>query len=133
MAGSEWTDPRPMSPHLQIWKWHWTMAASIFHRVTGVGNYLGALLVSVWIVSLAAGPEAYGFIEGIILSPVGQVLLFFWLASVLFHFANGIRHLLWDGPHAGFSPGTASAWSVFNFCFALVAAAVIWSLATNLF
>jgi succinate dehydrogenase / fumarate reductase cytochrome b subunit len=133
MSGSEWTDPRPMSPHLQVWKWHWTMAASIFHRVTGVGNYLGAILVSVWIVSIAAGEEAYGFVEGIMLSAVGQILLFFWLASVLFHFFNGIRHLIWDGPKLGFSPKVASLWSICNFAAALVAAATIWSLATNLF
>lgn len=133
MAGSEWTDTRPMSPHLQIWKWHWTMAASIFQRVTGIGNALGAILISIWIVSIAAGPEAYGFVEGIMLSPAGQVLLFFWLTSLLFHFANGIRHMIWDGPKAGFSPKTASGWSVFNFAFAIVAAATIWSLATNLF
>ncbi len=133
MSGSEWTDPRPMSPHLSVWKWHWTMAASIFQRVTGIGNYLGALLVSAWIVSLGVGPDAYDFVEGIMLSAVGQILLFFWLASVLFHFANGIRHMIWDGPKAGFTPKVASAWSVFNFAFAIVAAATIWSLATNLF
>ncbi|MEQ9314969.1 MAG: succinate dehydrogenase, cytochrome b556 subunit [Henriciella sp.] len=133
MSGSEWTDPRPMSPHLQVWKWHWTMAASIFHRVSGVGNYLGALLVSAWIVSLAAGPDAYGFVEGIILHPIGQILLFFWLLSVMFHFFNGIRHLIWDGPKAGFSPKVASTWSVVNFALAIIAAATIWSLATNLF
>ena len=74
MSGSEWTDPRPMSPHLQVWKWHWTMASSIFHRVSGVGNYLGALLVSAWIISLATGPEAYGAVEAVMLHPVGQIL-----------------------------------------------------------
>ena len=133
MSGSEWTDSRPMSPRLQIWKWHWTMAASIFQRVTGIGNVLGTVLVSIWIISIAAGPDAYSFVEGIMLSAVGQILLFFWLTSLLFHFANGIRHMIWDGPKAGFNPKTASAWSVFNFAFAIVAAATIWSLATNLF
>ena len=133
MAGSDWTDTRPRSPHLQIWKWHWTMAASIFHRVSGVGNYLGALLVSAWIVALAAGPGAYSVVQDVMLSPIGQILLFFWLTSLLFHLANGIRHLLWDGPKIGFSPKVASAWSIANFAFAIVAAATIWSLATNLF
>ncbi|MEM5515720.1 succinate dehydrogenase, cytochrome b556 subunit [Henriciella sp. AS95] len=133
MSGSEWTDPRPMSPHLQVWKWHWTMAASIFHRVTGVGNYIGAFLVSAWVIAIAAGPDAYGTVEGIMLHPVGQILLFFWLASVLFHLVNGIRHMLWDGPKAGFSPKAASGWSVFNFAISILAAATIWSLATNLF
>ena len=133
MSGSEWTDPRPMSPHLQIWKWHWTMATSIFHRVTGVGNYLGALLISVWLIALATGPEAYGVVEGIMLHPVGQILLFFWLLSLVFHLVNGIRFLLWDGPKIGFEPKTASRVSIFNFAIAIILAAMIWSLATNLF
>ncbi|GGB72350.1 succinate dehydrogenase, cytochrome b556 subunit [Henriciella pelagia] len=133
MSGSEWTDPRPMSPHLQVWKWHWTMAASIFHRVTGVGNYIGAFLVSAWVIAIAAGPETYATVEGIMLHPVGQILLFFWLASVLFHLVNGIRHMLWDGPKVGFDPKVASGWSVFNFAISILAAATIWSLATNLF
>ncbi len=133
MSGSEWTDPRPMSPHLQVWKWHWTMATSIFHRVTGVGNYLGALLISVWLIALATGPEAYGVVEGIMLHPVGQILLFFWLLSLVFHLVNGIRFLLWDGPKIGFEPKTASRVSIFNFAIAIILAAMIWSLATNLF
>ncbi|QYJ01878.1 succinate dehydrogenase, cytochrome b556 subunit [Thalassovita mediterranea] len=133
MSGSEWTDPRPMSPHLQVWKWHWTMATSIFHRVTGVGNYLGALLISVWLIALATGPEAYGVVEGIMLHPVGQILLFFWLLSLVFHLVNGIRFLLWDGPKIGFEPKTASRVSIFNFAIAIILAATIWSLATNLF
>lgn len=133
MSGSEWTDPRPMSPHLQVWKWHWTMASSIFHRVSGVGNYLGALLVSAWLIALASGAEAYGTVEAVMLHPVGQILLFFWLVSVLFHLANGLRHLIWDGPKAGFDPKAANMWSIVNFAFGIVAAAIIWSLATNLF
>ena len=133
MSGSEWTDPRPMSPHLQVWKWHWTMATSIFHRVTGVGNYIGALLISAWIIALAAGPEAYGFVEGVMLHPVGQILLFFWLLSLVFHLVNGIRFLVWDGPKVGFEPKTASRVSIFNIAVSIVFAATIWSLATNLF
>ena len=133
MSGSEWTDPRPMSPHLQVWKWHWTMAASIFHRVTGVGNYLGALLVSAWVIALAAGGETYGAVEAIMLHPVGQILLFFWLLSVMFHLFNGFRHLMWDGPKIAFDPKAASLWSIVNFALAILSAAIIWSLATNLF
>jgi succinate dehydrogenase / fumarate reductase cytochrome b subunit len=109
------------------------MATSIFHRVTGVGNYLGALLVSAWVVALAAGPDAYGMIEAVILHPVGQILLFFWLLSLVFHLMNGIRFLIWDGPKWGFEPGTASRVSIFIICTAIIVAATIWSLATNLF
>lgn len=130
MAGQGRADPRPLSPHVQIWKWHWTMAGSIFHRVSGVGLYGGAFLIGAWLIALATGPEAYAFVETIAFSLPGQILLFLWSMAVLYHFANGLRHLIWDGPMVGFSPGFASLWSMFNFAFAIIGAAVIWSLAS---
>ena len=75
MAGSEWTDERPKSPHLQVWRWHATMWGSILHRVTGVGLYGGAILIAAWVVALAMGPEAYAVIELVVQSPVGRVLI----------------------------------------------------------
>lgn len=129
MATPRTTDTRPLSPHLQVWKWHWTMAASIFHRMTGVGMYVGTLVFAAWIVSAAMGQEAYDVVWGLMLSLPGQILLFLWTLAVTYHFANGIRHMLWDGPKIGFSPKVASAWSVFNFAFSLIATAGIWSIA----
>ena len=130
MAGSGPTDPRPLSPHLQIWGWHWTMAGSIFHRVSGVGLYGGAFLIGAWLIALATGPDAYAFVEMITFSLPGQILLFFWSMAVLYHLANGLRHLIWDGPMLGFNPQAASLWSMFNFAFALIGAATLWSLAS---
>ena len=130
MAGQGRADPRPLSPHLQIWKWHWTMAGSIFHRVSGVGLYGGAFLIGAWLIALATGPEAYAFIEMIAFSLPGQIILFLWSMAVLYHLANGLRHLIWDGPMVGFNPGVASLWSMFNFAFAIIGAAAIWSLAS---
>lgn len=130
MAGPSSTDPRPLSPHLQIWNWHATMYASIFHRLTGIGLYGGAFLIGAWLIALASGPEAYAFVETIIFSLAGQFILFAWTMAVLFHLINGLRHLIWDGPGAGFSPKAASLWSLFNFAFAIIGAATIWSLAS---
>lgn len=130
MAGSGQTDPRPLSPHLQNWNWHATMYGSIFHRVTGVGLYGGAFLIAAWLVALATGPEAYAFVEGIAFSLPGQLLLFLWSMAVLYHLANGLRHLIWDGPGIGFDPKLASMWSIFNFAFAILGAAAVWSLAS---
>lgn len=130
MAGSGPTDTRPLSPHLQIWKWHWTMAGSIFHRVSGVGLYGGAFLIGAWLIALATGEQAYNFVEMIAFSLLGQIILFLWSMAVLYHFANGLRHLIWDGPMVGFSPRVASLWSMFNFAFAIIGAAAIWSLAS---
>jgi succinate dehydrogenase / fumarate reductase cytochrome b subunit len=49
---------RPLSPHVQIWRWHVTMAASILHRVTGMLLYLGLLVLAGWALALADGLEA---------------------------------------------------------------------------
>ena len=129
MASSNTGDSRPLSPHLQVWKFHATMAASIMHRMTGVGLYVGSVLLVAWIVAAATGPQAYDAVLAVLLHPVGQVFLVLWTLAVTYHFANGIRHLLWDGPKVGFSPKVASAWSVFNFLFSAAATAGIWALA----
>ncbi|MEL6257933.1 MAG: succinate dehydrogenase, cytochrome b556 subunit [Pseudomonadota bacterium] len=124
-----WTDERPMSPHLQVWKWHWTMAASIFHRASGVANYIGAALIAAWLAAAASGREMYNLVEDIIASAPGQLVLFGFTVSVLYHLANGIRHLVWDGPGSGFNPSTASLVSVFNMAFGLFGAIALWALA----
>ena len=56
--------PRPLSPHLQIYRWSWTMAMSIFHRVTGGALYFGIALFAVWLVALASGPRAFEAVQG---------------------------------------------------------------------
>ena len=127
MAGSKQADSRPLSPHLQVWRPHATMAASITHRITGCALYFGSFLIAAWLVALALGRTAYEALEAVIVSLPGQILLFLWTIAVLFHFANGIRHLLWDGPGIGFTPEVASRVSVFNYAFAVLGAIAIWS------
>ena len=122
MSSAPKADSRPLSPHLQVWRFHATMAASITHRITGMGLYGGTLLIAVWLAALASGPDAYATVEAVAFSIPGQVLLFLWAYAVLFHFANGIRHLVWDGPGAGFDPKVASQVSIFNYIFALAEA-----------
>ena len=129
MAAQHNADSRPLSPHIQIWKWHATMAASISHRVSGSALYVGTFLLAAWIIAAATGPEAYAHVESFMLSWFGRLILFGFTAAITYHFANGIRHLIWDGPGTGFSPGAASGVSVFNFVFAILATIGIWSLA----
>jgi succinate dehydrogenase / fumarate reductase, cytochrome b subunit len=122
MSGKPKADSRPLSPHLQVWRFHATMLASITHRITGVGLYFGTLLIAAWLLALASGPEAYSVAEAILYSIPGQIILFLWAVAVLYHFANGIRHLVWDGPGIGFSPKVASQVSIFNYAFAVIGA-----------
>jgi len=50
---------RPLSPHLQIYRWTWTMTMSILHRITGGALYVGTILLAYWLLSMALGPAAY--------------------------------------------------------------------------
>jgi succinate dehydrogenase / fumarate reductase cytochrome b subunit len=119
---------RPLSPHLDVWRWHVTLAASILHRLTGMAIYVGALIVAGWAVALAAGEEAYGDYMGLLGSLPGKVVLFGLTVCVFYHLGAGIRHLVWDTGR-GFDLKTAnlSAWVVI--VFAIVAAAALWTLA----
>lgn len=127
MADNNWNDPRPMSPHLQLWRFHATMVASITHRFTGVILYLGVLGLSAWILALVLGQEIFDCVSGLIDTLAGQSLLFLFSVAAWFHFANGIRHLLWDGPGIGFTPKVASLVSIFNFMFAILASVALWT------
>jgi succinate dehydrogenase / fumarate reductase cytochrome b subunit len=96
-----------MSPHVQVWKWHLTMASSILHRVTGVGNYLGIVLVVAWLFATAVGPDLYEPLAGLIGSIWGQLILFGFTLSVCYHLLNGLRHLVMD-TGKGYPPKFAS-------------------------
>lgn len=87
---------RPLSPHLQVYRWQWTMAYSILHRATGVALGVGTLLLVWWLLALATGPSAFDMAQGFVGSLIGRLLLFGWTFALFYHLANGIRHLFWD-------------------------------------
>jgi len=117
--------PRPLSPHLQIWRWHITLAASILHRATGVALYVGLLTLAGWALALASGRGAYLAYAGLLASIPGRVVLFGLTVSLFFHMANGVRHLAWDSGK-GFSPASANATALAAFGFAGGAALAVW-------
>lgn len=122
MSGPQRAATRPLSPHLQIWRYHVTMLASITHRITGAALYFGTFLIAAWLVALAISPDAFAAMQGIITSIPGKVILFLWAVAVLFHLFNGIRHLMWDGPGIGFSPKVASTVSTIIYFLAILGA-----------
>ncbi len=87
---------RPLSPHIGIYRWQWTMTLSILHRATGIALAVGTILLVALLLSLAAGPAAYARVQACCASPFGQVLLLGWTWSLCYHLCNGIRHLAWD-------------------------------------
>lgn len=88
--------PRPLSPHLQIYKIQITSLLSILHRGTGIFLYLGTFLWAFWFVSLSEGRESYQYMQSLLLHPIGLLFLLAWTFSFFYHLSNGIRHLLWD-------------------------------------
>jgi len=118
--------PRPLSPHLMHWRWHITMAASILTRVTGVGSYIGLLLVAGWALALASGRDAYEAYMGLLGSIPGQVVLFGFTVAVFFHLAAGLRHLIWDlGKGYQLRTADASAWAAI--IFSVVVSLALWA------
>ena len=116
---------RPVSPHLWIWRWHLTMAASIGHRAAGVALYIGILILVGWVFALDSGPDAYAAYSGVLASPIGLIVLFLVTLALFFHLANGLRHLFWD-VGKGFGLKAANASAVAAFVFAAIAAVVLW-------
>jgi succinate dehydrogenase / fumarate reductase cytochrome b subunit len=87
---------RPLSPHLGVYKFMYTMSLSILHRITGCVATVGFLLFVWWLMALATGPEEYATAMRRLASPIGKLLLVGFTFSFVYHFCNGIRHLLWD-------------------------------------
>ena len=96
-AGSE--RPRPLSPHLQIYRPMLTMMMSIVHRITGAALYFGMLLLAWWLIAAASGPNAYARFEWFMGSVIGQFLLFGYTWALIHHMLGGSRHLIWDTLH----------------------------------
>jgi succinate dehydrogenase / fumarate reductase cytochrome b subunit len=87
---------RPLSPHLGVYKFAYTMALSILHRITGGAAAVGFLAFVWWLMALASGPDAYARAMQVLSSPFAKLLLVGFTFSFVYHFCNGIRHLVWD-------------------------------------
>lgn len=87
---------RPLSPHIGVYKFMYTMSLSILHRLTGCVATAGLLAFVWWLMALASGPEAYATAMRCLGSPLGKLLLVGFTFSFIYHFCNGIRHLVWD-------------------------------------
>ena len=107
------SDPRPLSPHLQVYRWQLTSVMSILHRASGVALAAGAILLVWWLGAAADGPEPYALIQGFLGSWLGRILLFGWSLALFYHLCNGLRHLWWDsGNGLDLRSVYASGWAV---------------------
>ena len=86
----------PLSPHLQIYRWHISSLLSITHRISGVINLLALILIFFWLIFLSLGENNYQSFLLIINSFIGKFILIGFTWSMSFHLLSGIRHLAWD-------------------------------------
>ena len=105
--------PRPLSPHLQVYKPQLTSIMSILHRITGVALSVGLLYLVCWLIAAASGQAAFDRLQDFNGSFIGRLLLFGWSVAFFYHLLNGVRHLAWDAGW-GFELPTAykSGWAV---------------------
>src|SRR3546814_13927598 len=87
---------RPLSPHIQVYRWQITMTMSILHRTTGIILVVGAFALAWWLLAVAAGGDVYATAAACLASPIGTIALFGFSLSLVYHLLNGIRHMLWD-------------------------------------
>ncbi len=120
---------RPLSPHLGIYRWQYTMTLSILHRVTGVALSIGLLLLVYWLAALAAGEAAYAQAREVFAHPLTRIALVGFSFAFFYHLLNGVRHLAWDTGR-GFERRSArlSGWVAFLGSLALTI--VFWALMT---
>ncbi len=128
MTGSPIPRPRPLSPHLQIYRPTLTMTMSIVHRITGMGLYLGALLIAWWLIAASSGPNTYAVLEGFFGSIIGRLVLFGYTWALIHHMLGGIRHFLWDMGLAYGAP-TRHILAAGTLAGSLVLTALLWGVA----
>ena len=116
---------RPLSPHLQIYRWPLPMLMSILHRITGGALYFGTLLMAWWLIAAGSGPNAYGKVAGFADSLIGRVILFGYTWALIHHMLGGIRHLIWDTGR-GFSEQERDALAVASLVGSVTLTALLW-------
>ena len=89
-------EKNPLSPHLQIYRWHLSMILSIAHRIIGIVNSVAIILICLWTISLLFGEENYEIIKILFQSFFGKLLITSLSWSFSFHILSEIRHLIWD-------------------------------------
>ncbi len=116
---------RPLSPHIAIYRKQLTSVISIFHRLTGIGLAATAILIVWWFLAAATSPAYFDFIDGLMTSWLGLLVLLVSLWAFWFHFFNGIRHLRWDsGKGLSMEESTRSGWRIVIFSVVFTTASI---------
>ena len=86
----------PLSPHIQIYRWHISSLVSISHRITGIINIVAITLICIWVSFLTLGETNYDLIEFFFKSIIGKFVAIGLAWSFSFQILSEIRHLIMD-------------------------------------
>ena len=125
-------EKNPLSPHLQIYKWHITSLLSITHRIVGVVNILIIISICLWCLSLFFGQNNYQIIQSTLTTRFGKFLIISICWTFSFHILNEIRHLFWDSGF-GFDLKTAKITGVSVLVGSLILTILIFLIGRNFF
>ena len=121
----------PLSPHLQIYRWHISSLLSITHRISGVINLLALVLIFFWLVVLSLGENNYELFLLIINSFFGKFILIGFTWSMTFHLLSGVRHLIWDLGY-GYEIKTANLSGIIVIIGSLFLTIILWMIGRGL-
>ena len=121
----------PLSPHLQIYRWHISSLLSITHRISGVINLFALILIFFWLLVLSFGEINYESFLLLINSFIGKFFLIGFTWSMSFHLLSGLRHLIWDFGY-GFEIKTANISGIIVIISSLILTITFWLMSRGL-
>ena len=122
----------PLSPHLQIYKWHISSLLSITHRIVGVINILAITLICIWTLSLLLGENNYEITKMFLKSFFGKFITTSLCWTFSFHILNEIRHLAWDAGY-GFDLKIARITGILVFFGSFIFAILFYIIGKNIY
>jgi succinate dehydrogenase / fumarate reductase cytochrome b subunit len=117
--------PRPVSPHIQVYRLMLTYVMSGVHRITGFALYFGFALIAWWLLAAATGPNAYSNFEWFTGTIIGQIVLLGFTWALIHHSLGGIRHLIWDLIY-GFEPADREMLALATIVGSVVLTILLW-------
>jgi succinate dehydrogenase / fumarate reductase cytochrome b subunit len=117
--------PRPLSPHLQIYRPQITSVLSILHRITGILLFAGTLVIALWLWAAAYDAPMLSCLRDGFAHWLGRAAMIGWSAAFFYHLFNGVRHLAWDTGR-GFALATVTLSGMATLGLTVLCTAALW-------
>lgn len=96
MSPNSSENSRPLSPHLQIYKWKWSMSSSILNRITAAIFLLALFKIMLWVLIVYMGGSVHAFLNSLLVPYLTYPSQFLFLFVIFYHSIQGIQHIIWD-------------------------------------